>query len=193
MTGAVGNLECGALAPLSTTPWPHAPTHRLALPGTFIVTAGTYRKEHFFRDGALLKMLHNALLTIAAQQGWQLEAWAVFPNHYHFVAHSPPNPKALTLLIRELHSRTALALNRHESTPNRKIWHNYWETCLTHERSYFARLNYVHQNPVKHGLVRVANQYRYGSAAWFERSATAAQVKTIYSFKIDLLAVPDEF
>ena len=35
-------------------------------------------------------------------------------------------------------------------------------------KSYLARLNYVHQNPVKHGLVRVANQYRWCSAAWLE-------------------------
>ena len=29
--------------------WPHAPAHQLCEAGTFMVTAGTYRKEHFFR------------------------------------------------------------------------------------------------------------------------------------------------
>jgi REP element-mobilizing transposase RayT len=38
-------------------------------------------------------------------------------------------------------------------------WHNFWETRLTHEGSYLARLNYVHQNPLKQGLVEVAKQY----------------------------------
>src|SRR5690348_17024590 len=28
--------------------WPHAPLHRLSDQGTFIVTAGTYNKEHYF-------------------------------------------------------------------------------------------------------------------------------------------------
>jgi len=64
---------------------------------------------------------------------------------------------------------------------------------ITFERSYFARLNYVHQNAVHHGLVRVANQHPWCSAAWFERTATPAQVKTIYSFKIDKLQIPDDF
>lgn len=64
---------------------------------------------------------------------------------------------------------------------------------LAGERSYFARLNYVHQNPVRHGLVLVANQYPYSSAAWLERTATPAQVKTIYAFKIDRIPVPDDF
>ena len=26
---------------------------------------------------------------VAHEFGWQLEAWAVFSNHYHFVGHSP--------------------------------------------------------------------------------------------------------
>jgi putative transposase len=64
---------------------------------------------------------------------------------------------------------------------------------LTFEKSYLARLNYVHQNAVKHGLVRIANQYPWCSAAWFERTATPAQVETIYSFKTDKVRVFDEF
>lgn len=198
-------LECGGLPPLSSlpasgsqlphskVPWPHAPTHRLAEAGTFIVTAGTCKKEHLFPDGPRLRLLHDALLEIAAAHGWHLEAWAVFPDHYHFIAHSPAPAGSLVGFLRELHSRTAIALNRHAATPGRTVWHNYWDSRLTHERSYLARLNYVHQNPVKHGLVPVASQYRYCSAAWFERTATSAQAKTIYSFKTDRLNVRDDF
>jgi putative transposase len=51
----------------------------------------------------------------------------------------------------------------------------------------------VHQNPVKHGLVKVANHYRWCSAAWFERTAAPAMVKTIYSFKTDQLKIFDDF
>jgi putative transposase len=138
-------------------------------------------------------MLHRALLTIARDHAWRLEAWAAFPNHYHFVAAAGGDSATLRDFVRELHSRTARALNRVDRTPSRKVWHNYWETHLSHERSYLARLNYVHQNPVRHGLVAAANQYEYGSAAWFERTATPAQVKTIYSFKIDRVNVPDDF
>jgi hypothetical protein len=75
----------------------------------------------------------------------------------------------------------------------RQVWHNYRETRLTYEKSYLARLNYTHQNAVKHGLVPVANQYPWSSARWFERTAAPAQIKTIYRFKIDRLKMPDEF
>ena len=75
----------------------------------------------------------------------------------------------------------------------RTVWFNFWDTKLTYERSYFARLNYVHQNPVKHGLVSMANQYPWCSAAWFERTASPAAVKTIYGLKTDYLEIYDSF
>jgi putative transposase len=174
--------------------WPHAPTHRLCSSGTFIVTAGTYQKEHHFQTRERLDVLQRGLLTVASEFGWTLEAWAIFSNHYHFVAHSPETgAETLEPMLRKLHSKTAIWLNRLDKRPNQKVWHNYWETRLTYEKSYLTRLNYVHQNAVKHGLAPVANQYPWCSAAWFERTASPTQVRNIYRFKTDQLNVLDEF
>ena len=92
-----------------------------------------------------------------------------------------------------LHEKTAKWINTRDGADGREVWHNFWETKLTHKSSYLARLNYVHQNPVKHGLVYVANRYPWCSAGWFERTARPVQIKTIYSFKIDKLNVLDDY
>ena len=173
--------------------WLRAPIHRISEHGTYIVTAGTYQKGHCFRGRERLEFLQSALLRTAKQLGWQLEAWAVFSNHYHFVAHSQQGCVELNVFLKQLHGETARTVNSLDRSTGRRVWHNYWDTKLTFERSYLARLNYVHQNPVKHGLVPVANQYRWCSAAWFERTAAAAQVKTVYRFKIDKVRVNDGF
>jgi putative transposase len=173
--------------------WPHAPLHRLSEHGTYMVTAGTLEREHFFQDSHRLDLLESNLLTKAKQAGWQLEAWAVFSNHYHFVAHALPGCVDLKAVLKSLHGETAVAINCLDEQRGRRIWFNFRETELTYEKSYYARLNYVHHNAVKHGLVRVANQYRWCSAAWFERTATPAQVRTIYSFQTERVKVADEF
>ena len=92
-----------------------------------------------------------------------------------------------------LHTRTAGWINRLDHMPARKVWHNFWDSRLTYQRAYLARLNYVHQNAVKHGLVPVANQYPWCSARWFEGVAAPAMVRSIYRFKIDALRVRDDF
>ena len=176
--------------------WPHAPTHQLAQAGTYFVTAGTYLKAHHFRTPTRLDVLHRGLLAVARDFSWCLEAWSVFSNHYHFVARSPDDSEhasTLSQMLTVLHRRTAIWLNRLDKAPGRKVWHNFWDTKLTYQKSYFARLNYVHQNAVKHGLVPVANQYRWCPAAWVERTASPATVQSIYRFKTDGLSVRDDF
>src|SRR4051812_32226126 len=114
--------------PSPPTPWPHAPTHQLAEFGTYFVTAGTYLKAHHFRTEKRLTVLHRGLLTIACDFGWDLEAWAVFSNHYHFVGHSPPDaPDAASLpqMLGVLHTKLGSWVNRLDQTPRRKVWYNY--------------------------------------------------------------------
>ncbi len=182
--------------PEPKTPWPHAPPHILSEAGTYFVTAGTYLRQHHFRGPERLAVLHRGLLSVTFEFGWQLEAWAVFSNHYHFVGHSPSSveqAESLRIMLGKLHGKLSAWVNRLDSTAGRKVWHNFRETRLTFDQSFRARLNYVHQNAVHHGLVPVANQYPWCSAAWFERTATPAQVKTIYGFKTDQLEVYDTY
>ena len=84
-------------------------------------------------------------------------------------------------------------MNKFDGVLGRQVWFNFRDTRLTVQYSYLARLNYVHQNAVKHKLVAVANQYPWCSARWFERTATPAQIKTIYRLKTDQVNVPDDF
>jgi putative transposase len=182
--------------PEPKTPWPHAPVHQLSVQGTYFVTASTYTKAHHFRGRDRLQVLNRGLLTVAQDFGWTLEAWAVFSNHYHFIGHSPggdDNAASLSPMLRTLHVKTAEWVNSLDKTPSRQVWFNFREARLTYQKSYLARLNYVHQNAVKHGLVSVANQYPWCSAAWIERTASPATVKSIYRFKIDQLNVYDDF
>jgi len=194
--GSAARQSAAHRGALHKPPWPHAPLHRLSEQGTYFVTAGTYRKFHHFRGPERLDELQGGLLEVAQQFGWRLEAWAVFSNHYHFVGHSPQtqaDAESLPGMLGRLHAQTAKWVNELDGTPGRHVWHNFWETRLTYERSYLARLNYTHQNAVKHGLVAHASEYPWCSASWFERMATPAQVKTIYSFKIDAVRVKDDY
>ncbi len=173
--------------------WPHAPAHRLGERGAYIVTAGTYEKLHFLNSPDRLDIALNLLFECATEFGWQLQAWAVLSNHYHFVALSPDDPDNLRLMLRKLHGEIARDLNAKDGTPGRHVLYQYWDTHITFQRSYLARLNYVHQNPVRHEVVRRASEYRWCSAAWFESSAKPSFVETVYRFRTGRIKVKDDF
>ncbi|TAE89627.1 MAG: hypothetical protein EAZ81_12525 [Verrucomicrobia bacterium] len=176
--------------------WPHAPPHRLSLGGVYFVTARSYQNRHLLADDVMKDWFQDALLTTAKQFGWTLEAWAILSNHYHWIGHCPSGSdgaNSLRKMMQKLHSLTTKELNRRESQMGRKrLWQNFRETRLTHQKSYLARLNYVHQNAVHHRLVRVASDWKWCSASEFKKSVTPAWLKTISSFSYDEIAAKDQ-
>lgn len=173
--------------------WVHSPSH-LFLPGsTYIVTASTFQKELLFNTPVKLDLLQQTLFEEAERWNWKLDAWAVMANHYHIIAQAPAKAETLKQLVSSLHSKTAIWLNKLDNKAGRKVWFGYWDTCLTYERSYLARLNYVHHNPVKHKLVANAEEYRWCSMAWFVNNAEPGFQRTVLAFKVDQVSIEDEY
>ena len=158
-----------------------------------MVTCGTYEKKHILDDSKRLNLFMNKFFELSNEFAWTLQAWAILSNHYHFIAISPEEAQTLPSFLSKLHSQTAKAINRLDTTPGRRVWYQYFDTRITYQRSYLARLKYVHQNPVHHGIVRNASEYRWCSACWFEQTANSAFRKTVNNFKINNLKVYDEF
>jgi len=109
------------------------------------------------------------------------------------VALASPQSRLLLSLIKTLHSDTAFAANQWDGVQGRQVWYQYWETKLTYQRSYYARLSYVHRNAVHHGLVRQPSLYPWCSAGWFQRGASTSFYRTIMKFGIEGLKIPDDF
>jgi len=173
--------------------WPHAPPHRLTEAGVYFVTARAHEQKHWLHTPERRDWFMQMLFDVTDEKGWKLEAWAVLSNHYHFVAHSPSGEAAtLSPMLQKLHSLATKRLNQEDGMPGRsRLWQNYFEKHLTTQEGYLARLNYVHQNPKHHGLVPLASQWRWCSAEAFKREVTPAWLKTVMSFKYDLIAKED--
>jgi putative transposase len=171
--------------------WPHAPLHRFATNGFFFITAGTYLKRHYYRDRTSLDGFCDMLFGLADDHALSLQAWTMFSNHYHLVVDGCG--EALHRMLSELHRRQSIVCNRRDNAEGRQVWYQFRDTELTFERSWLARLRYTHENAVRHGLVRVATDYPWCSAGWFERTAPRGFVDSVRRFKIDRVNVPDEF
>ena len=176
-----------------TKDWPHAPVHRLDERGAYMVTCGCYQKHHHLNTRERLTLVQSTLFEQAARFQWQLQAWAILSNHYHFVAISPENSQSLRKFITALHRITAIELNKMDDASERKVWYQYYDSRITYQKSYLARLRYVHENAVHHGIVDSALDYPWCSATWLRQNATSGFRKTLESFKIDKLKVMDDF
>ena len=64
--------------------------------------------------------------------------------------------------------------------------------------SNFGKLGLLFKNriwldPVKHGIVKEAQDYRWCSANWFKKHSSPATFNTVTSFKIDNINIKDDF
>lgn len=173
--------------------WSHAPLHRPTERGAYIVTSGTYKKARFLDSTEKLDFVLKTLFSTADEFGWRLEAWAIMKNHYHFIATPPDDPTTLKRFIQKFHSVTSIEINKMDGVRGRKVWFQYWDSLITFEKSYLARLNYVHHNPVRHRIVEDARTYPWCSAAWFAEKAPVEFRKKVIEAKVDKINVGDDY
>lgn len=159
----------------------------------YMVTGAILHNQPFLGENRRKEFLLQTLFERTKLLNWNLQAWAVLNNHYHFVAQAPENAITLEKLIRQIHSITAIEINRWDNTPGRQVWCNYRDSCLTYERSYLARLHYVHINPVKHRLIDNAINYPFCSYRWFVEQGDAVLRQQVFAQPIDRLRILDDF
>lgn len=96
-------------------------------------------------------------------------------------------------MIASLHRFTARQWNDADKTPRRTVWWNYWDTCLTNEASYCARIHYTHWNPVKHGLVTRPEVYQFGTYRVWQQQQQEELHRIESGLPFDRVSVYDEF
>jgi hypothetical protein len=74
-----------------------------------------------------------------------------------------------------------------DSIPGRRVWWNYWDTCICSEQNYYNRLKYVFWNPVKHGLAERPEEYVFGNY----RDFLQAQNEFEFSGVDEVIDVPE--
>lgn len=131
------------------------------------VPGGTY----FFtvnlldRDQTLLvdhiDLLREAVRWVKVRRSFDINAWVVLPDHMHAVWTLPEGDADYSSRWREIKKRFSKALpitERRSAVRRRKgdrgIWQRrFWEHTIRDQEDYNWHVDYVHLNPLKHGLV----------------------------------------
>ena len=115
--------------------------------------------------------LRNAVRQVRAQRPFHIDAWVVLPDHTHCVWTLPPGDadyssrwKAIKIAFAKALPRTERLSAVRERKGGRGIWQRrFWEHTIRDDRDYAAHVDYVHINPVKHGLVELVADWLYSS------------------------------
>jgi putative transposase len=105
--------------------------------------------------------LRAAVRKVRLAHPFAIDAWVVLPDHLHCILTLPPDDQDFALRIRLIKAAFSMALPAKEQRTEvqmrrgeRGIWQRrFWEHLIRDEADFAAHMDYVHINPVKHGLV----------------------------------------
>jgi putative transposase len=144
----------------------HGPPHPDA-PGEYrIVTATCYEHRKVLNSAQRLAWFEEQLLAAVHDLGRPCAAWCVLPNHYHLLIHVP-KMSALARALGRLHGRSAFEMNREDGERGRQVWCRCQDRVMRSERHFWTSLNYIHNNPVKHGYVKKWQYWPFSSVHWY--------------------------
>jgi REP element-mobilizing transposase RayT len=134
-----------------------------------------------FTSGASCDILVRSLLYCREHKGLKIYAWVILENHFHAILAAPDLPRTLADLkkftAREILTQLEIErrewlLNqlryfraKHKTTSEHQVWQEgIHPQSIPSDQIISQKLEYLHNNPVKRGLVAAPEHWRYSSA-----------------------------
>ncbi len=118
-----------------------------------------------------IELLRETVSSVQQRHPFDIHGWVVLPEHMHCVIELPPDDADYAKRWRLIKTEFSKALPHTETLSKvrsergeRGIWQRrYWEHLIRDDRDYRAHMDYVHINPVKHGLVACVSDWPYST------------------------------
>ena len=144
------------------------------------ITAVTKDRLPVFRTDAMKELVCMAIDEARRSAGLLLFAYVIMLDHMHLLTSCPSKPSDVLRVLKGITARRvidylkqnnhlrSLAKLQHEER-NRNYKYSLWQTeknvlPIFSEGMFIEKVNYIHQNPVRAGLVTRATDYRWSSA-----------------------------
>lgn len=149
---------------------------RSQTPGAcYFFTVVSYRRRPILCDDALRQALRAAIQQVRERHPFSIDAWVLLPDHLHCIWTLPEGdadfPTRWNLIKRQVSLRCGAAYERPDwlSPSKRKhreatLWQRrYWEHRLRDDADFARHMDYLHFNPVKHGLCEHVRDWPHSS------------------------------
>jgi putative transposase len=154
--------------------------------GRYMITAACYEHKPIIgRSPDRMAEFEGELLVRIRRHTDQIFAHVILPNHYHILVEVSAI-KPLQQDLGKFHGATSYQWNAEDQSRGRKVFHGAPETFIKSERHFWSTMNYIHNNPVRHGYVSQWEDWPYTSAHQFLEEYGRGRAQHIWkSYPID--------
>jgi putative transposase len=149
---------------------------RVIIPGgTFFFTVVTWQRQPIFTQEFARHALYDAFEQTRERFPFVMDAVCLLPDHLHCIWTLPDGDSDYptrwrflkTMFTYRFHTANPATSDRSGSRIARReaaIWQRrFWEHLIQDEEDFGTHVEYIHNNPIKHGLVERAEDWPWSS------------------------------
>ncbi len=148
--------------------------------GTFFFSVVTFRRGRFLCDPEVRAALRAAIDATRTRYPFTVEAWVLLPDHMHCLWTLPPGDhdfgrrwsmikRMVSQHCRHLHHPELLDASRRRRRESTVWQRRFWEHAIRDDRDFRNHCDYIHYNPVKHGLADTPSAWPFSTFHRFVR------------------------
>jgi putative transposase len=126
------------------------------------ITTKTLNNHPFFLNSSNAEFLISSILFGCRNNWFGLVAFVVMPDHLHLI--TIPKGKNISQIMHSIKSFSSKEINKATQREG-SVWQSsFRDFTLWSEKLVIEKINYIHNNPVRKGLVSDPNDYNYSTA-----------------------------
>jgi len=138
------------------------PKH-LKLPGyAYFITTRLAEHLDIFKNEQCCLLLIKDMIFYRQELRYQLYGYVIMPDHFHWIIQ--PSPKAdISIIMNKVKGHSSFVINKHLGRTG-KLWQkDYHDHVIRNGKDFEEKINYIHKNPFKAGLVDDLEKYMFSS------------------------------
>jgi putative transposase len=149
--------------------------------GVYFLTQVTYGRQRWLCDDLARLALRGAIKKVRQKYPFAIEAFVLLPDHFHCIWRLPDDDGDFSVRMRLIKSDVTRQIGdqlrlevegsvSRERRRERNLWQRrFWEHRVRDDREFAAYCDYIHFNPVKHGLCDSPLDWEWSSVHRFVR------------------------
>lgn len=139
--------------------------------GTYFFTVNLLQRHGNDLLTRHIDLLREIVISVQSRHPFHIHGWVVLPDHMHCVLEFPEKDSDFATRWRLIKMGFSKGLPKTErlskvrvNRGERGIWQRrYWEHLIRDDADFQTHMDYVHFNPVKHGLVNQVAHWPYST------------------------------
>ena len=132
--------------------------------GTFFLTWVTHDRRPILRAPTAVDKLRLSVAEVKQEHPFEIQGAVILPDHVHFLWELPAGDGDFSKRVGLIKARFTRAFdgipscaenicNSRRRHRERAVWQRrFWEHTIRDERDFETHMDYIHYNPVRHGL-----------------------------------------